>query len=90
MHSLYSLGSGGYVASKSELKRWVMEALRALGGSGRIPEIAKHIWDNHERDLKVSGHLFYTWQYAMRWAGQELQHEGKLSKAGKNRTWMLR
>lgn len=74
---------------KSDLKNWILAALRDLGGSGRVVEISKHIWDNHQNDLKSAGDLFYTWQYAMRWAGQELQHEGKLSKAGKNRTWFL-
>lgn len=77
------------MVTKSELKIWVLEALRDLGGRGRIAEIAKHIWENHEVDLRASGDLFYTWQYAMRWAAQELQKERKLSKAGKNYTWYL-
>lgn len=75
--------------NKSDLKNWILTALQSCGGSGRIVEIAKHIWDNHENDLRASGDIYYTWQYAMRWAGQELQQEGKLSKAGKNRTWIL-
>jgi hypothetical protein len=77
------------VITKSDLKAWVVSALRDLGGSGRVVEIAKHIWENHENDLKEAGDLFYTWQYAMRWAGQELQLEGKLLKGGKNRSWSL-
>lgn len=75
--------------TKSHLKNWVLSALDDLGGTGRVVDVAKHIWDHHEEDLKRAGDLFYTWQYAMRWAGQELQHEGKLSKGGKNRTWSL-
>ena len=77
------------MAENADLKIWVMEALRALGGSGKVVDIARHIWENHEADLRARGDLFYTWQYAMRWAGQVLQHEGRLSKAGKNRTWFL-
>ena len=75
--------------NKTDLKNWVLSALRDLGGSGRVVAIAKHIWDHHEKDLRSAGDLFYTWQYAMRWAAQELQHEGKLSKGGENRTWFL-
>jgi hypothetical protein len=77
------------VVRKNDLKAWVLDALRHLGGSGRIAQIARHIWDHHEKELKGSGDLFYTWQYAMRWAGQELQKERKLSKNGKNYSWNL-
>jgi len=63
--------------------------LQASGGEARVPDIARHIWENHEHDLRASGDLFYTWQYAMRWAGQVLQKEGKLTKKGKGRTCQL-
>lgn len=75
------------MATKNDLKDWIVDALRHLGGRGRI--MSKHIWDQHENDLRASGPLFYTWQYDMRWAGQKLQKEGRLSKAGKNYTWFL-
>jgi hypothetical protein len=77
------------VVTKNDLKAWLLDALRDLGGSGRISQICRHIWEHHEQELKASGDLFYTWQYAMRWAGQELQKERRLSKAGKNYTWYL-
>lgn len=76
------------MATRTDLKDWVIEALLALGPS-TVPQIAKHIWINHEPELKSSGDLFYTWQYAMRWAAQILQQEGKLSKKGAGRTWTL-
>ena len=75
--------------TKSDLKNWVLAALQKLGGSGRVVDIAQQIWKDHETDLRQAGDLFYTWQYDMRWAAQELQNEGKLSKAGKNRAWFL-
>lgn len=77
------------MATRDDLKEWVTDALKALGPS-TVPTIAKHIWDNHESELRTSGDLFYTWQYAMRWAGQILQNEGKLSKKGPGRTWILK
>lgn len=76
------------MAHRDDLKQWVLEALQALGPS-TVPQIAKHIWENHESDLRRSGDLFYTWQYAMRWAGQLLQQEGKLTKNGHGRRWIL-
>jgi hypothetical protein len=75
-------------STRDDLKPWVIDALDALGPA-TVPQIAKHIWDNHEQQLRGSGDLFYTWQYAMRWAGQLLQQEGKLSKKGQSRTWEL-
>jgi len=76
-------------ATHDKLKIWVLDALGELGPAP-VPAIAKHIWDNHEAELRRSGDLFYTWQYAMRWAGQRLQIEGKLLKNGPGRTWRLK
>jgi hypothetical protein len=71
------------------LKQWIIEALISLGGRAKVVEISRKIWENHESDLRGHGDLFYTWQYGMRWAGQVLQHEGKLTKGGKDRVWSL-
>ncbi|MDC0886471.1 hypothetical protein OAS19_01585 [Altererythrobacter sp.] len=76
------------MATREDLKQWVFEALAELGPS-QVPIIAKHIWDQHEDELRHSGDLFYTWQYAMRWEAQKLQHEGKLRKNAKGRVWEL-
>ena len=76
------------MATRDDLKQWVVDALRS-SGSSTVPQIAKHIWENHEHELRRSGDLFYTWQYAMRWAGQLLQQEGKLTKNGTGRRWEL-
>jgi hypothetical protein len=66
------------MAKRSDLKDWVVEALKANGGSATIPEVAKHIWENHEAELRASGELFYTWQYEARWAANQLRKEHKL------------
>jgi len=76
------------MATRSDLKKWVEEALEATGPA-QVPVVAKYIWDNHEQELRVSGDLFYTWQYAMRWEAQKLQHEGRLKKERKGRVWAL-
>ena len=76
------------MATRGDLKQWVVDALKAQGSS-TVAEIAKHIWQNHEAELRQSGDLFYTWQYAMRWEDQKLQKEGKLLKKAKGRRWIL-
>lgn len=69
------------MATRDDLQDWVVEALKTLGGSGTIVQVAKHIWDNHNSELKVSGDLFYTWQYDMRWAATKLRNSNKLLPA---------
>jgi hypothetical protein len=59
---------------------WIVEGIRANGGKASVPAVAKWIWENHEADLRGSGDLFYTWQYAMRWAGKGLVDAGKIVK----------
>jgi hypothetical protein len=78
------------MVTRDKLKIWVLDALTSQGGTARVPDIAKYIWDHHEAELRKSGDLFYTWQYAMRWAGQILQKEGKLNKSGPNRQWIIK
>jgi hypothetical protein len=73
------------------LVHWVEASLRKLGGSAKIVEIAKDIYETHAEELERSGDLFYTWQYDMRWAGLKLSKAGKVylsNKAGPSR-WAL-
>jgi hypothetical protein len=63
---------------KAELVNWVHSALVERGGQATIVQIAKHIWENHEAELRGAGNLFYTWQYDMRWAATELRKRGKI------------
>lgn len=79
------------MATREDLQEWVIEALRALGGRGRIVQICKHIWDKHESDLRSSGNLMYTWQYDVRWAGQVLRNKGVLKSVdgSRNQPWEL-
>lgn len=69
------------MTTKNDLKDYVYEALKSQGGRSSIIGVAKHIWTQHEKELKNSERLFYTWQYDMRWAAQELRNEGKLKSA---------
>lgn len=76
---------------KSDLQKWVIDALTANGGEASILYVAKHIWEHHQDDLK--GHdLFYSWQYDMRWAATELRKAGRLIAAEDDRRgkWTLK
>jgi hypothetical protein len=53
------------MATKYDLQQWVEDALRSLGGSGTVVDVAREIWNEHEEELRDSGDLFYTWQYDM-------------------------
>jgi hypothetical protein len=69
----------------------VETALKNLGGEGTIVEVAKYIWANHKDDLEMSGDLFFTWQYDMRWACQKLRDNKKAvigGSKGRN-SWRL-
>mgnify|MGYP001086020374 CR=1 FL=1 len=68
------------------LKDWVLQAVEAAGGEASPTDVAKHIWLHHERDLRDSGDLFYTWQYDMRWAAQKLRDQ-KFLVISPSRKW---
>lgn len=68
------------MATKHSLKTWIVEALQqAPGGSMHHVRIAEHIWRHHEDELRLSGDLFFTWQYDLRWAAQTLREDGVLA-----------
>jgi len=79
------------MADKRDLQRWVLEALRRLGGRGTVLDVGKDIWVRHEADLRASGDLLYTWQYDYRWAATALRNSGKVKAAAASPTgvWEL-
>jgi hypothetical protein len=79
------------VALKMDLPGWVQEALAAQGGSGSIVDVCRHIWQVHEPDLRMSGDLFYTWQYDVRWAAYQLREAGRMKaeKDSPKGVWQL-
>ena len=58
------------MASRDDLIDWVYKAVQGNGGKTKLVNVARHIWENHESELRSSGDLFYTWQYEMRWAAK--------------------
>ncbi len=80
------------MTNKSDLREWVYDAVVASGGRAKIVDISKHIWATHENELRSAGDLFYTWQYDMRWAAQDLRRIGKFADiaASEKRYWELK
>jgi len=79
------------MATKADLKDWIVDALKASGGRAPHIDVAKYIWANHRDDLEAAGNLFYTWQYDMRWAADRLRRESKLmpKPKGDQGPWQL-
>lgn len=79
------------MTTREDMKPWIMAALRAHGGKARIVEVCKYIWHNYEDVLRASGDVLYTWQYDVRWAGQQLRDDGFLKPAfgGRMKFWEI-
>ena len=79
------------MATKHDLVDWLYFSLQALEGRARIVTLCKHVWDNHEDDLRESGDLFFTWQYDIRWAAYQLRKQGKMkpNKVSPKGVWEL-
>jgi len=79
------------MATREDLQDWVIEALQKHGGSARVFDVCKYIWDTYENELKRSGRLLYTWQYDVRWAAQKLRDSGVMKPVhgSKSRPWEL-
>lgn len=73
------------MATREDLKQWVLTAIHQAGGSSSLIEVARHIWQHHEAELRASGDMFYTWQYDMRWAATALCKEGRMGEG-----WVLK
>lgn len=70
------------MATGRELMReWVLEALRARGGSSTLLEVCKSVWHTHKSEIEAGGKLLYEWQYEIRWAGTLLRKEGLMRQA---------
>jgi hypothetical protein len=60
--------------TKNDLPSYVIEALKAKRGSASILDVCKYVWAKHEKDIRSTDGLFYTWQYDIRWAATELRN----------------
>jgi len=73
------------------LENWIVEALKAHSGRAKVIDVCKHVWGNHEAEIKQSEELLYTWQYDVRWAAQQLRDSGAMKPVygSKAKPWEL-
>lgn len=72
---------------RQSLVEWVYEAVKSHGGKASLVQVAKHLWEHHEKELRSNERLFYTWQYEMRWAAQQLRNSGRFAPIGTRGYW---
>ena len=70
------------MAEKEDLQKWIVESLESRNGSASLVDVCRDVWQMHEPELRMSGDLFYTWQYEIRWAAQKLRDTGVLVPNG--------
>jgi len=68
--------------TRQDLILWLSDALKKLGGRATIVSVCKHVWENHEPELRQSGDIFHIWQYEFRWAARTLR-ERRIMKSAK-------
>ncbi len=65
---------------RGDIEPWIIAALKRHAGKANVTAVAKYIWENYEKDIRAHPTALYTWQYDMRWAGQNLQKMGVMKK----------
>ena len=73
------------MATRDDMKEWIIICLKSRGGSGWPREVSKYVWEHYEQELRDSGDLLYTWQYDIRWAAQKLRDSGILKPVNRRR-----
>ena len=67
--------------TRYELPDILYASLKSMDGSSSIIDVCKYVWKNYHKELQISGDLFYTWQYDIRWAATELRKTGRMKSA---------
>lgn len=80
------------MVDEKDLKNFIIESLKEFGGKRHYIAICKWVWKNHQKRLKNSGDLFFTWQYDIRRAATDLRKEGILKQVDNYQkgVWELR
>ena len=75
--------------SRKVLSEIIIECLKKSNGRSTLLEVSKYVWDNYENELRESGKIFYTWQYDLRWAANELRKLGIMKNSADKIYWVL-
>lgn len=80
------------MADRNDLDRWATDALRELGGTASMIEVAKRTWKKHKKELHSSGKHFRNWQYDFTWIGKRLREKEIINaeESGSESVWVLK
>ncbi len=70
--------NGFHIVTQEVFPRWVLDALKARGGSASRPQIRKFVWDHHRWELERSDNVIYSWQLDVNRAIDRLRREGHI------------
>jgi hypothetical protein len=57
----------------------IIAALNQLGGSARIFEVCRHVYQNNTVRITQDPRVLFTWQYDIRWAAQSLRDQNVIT-----------
>jgi hypothetical protein len=66
---------------REQMQGWITSILKSNGGQATLIDVSKSVWHEHEAELRASGDGFFTWQYDLRWAADQLRRNGVLKPA---------
>lgn len=75
--------------TRNDLSEIIVECLKKNKGKSTLLQVSQYVWDNYEHELRKSGKIFYTWQYDLRWAANELRKKGVMKNSEDNNYWEL-
>lgn len=77
-------------SNRFHIERWILEALKDLGGSGRVLDINRIIWKRHGSEIRSAGDLVYRWQIEVQSAIRSMRSRGVVSPVEQPRgAWKL-
>ena len=80
------MSTGAARSEQERLEQWVLEALASVGRGSDL-DVARHVWTQHEDDLRAGGDLLFRWQLGLQDATAVLAATGRLTRAGGD--WLL-
>lgn len=67
--------------NRDDLPDILYSSIKAIGGQVDIISVCKYFWAHYKTELELSGDLFFTWQYDIRWAATELRKTKRMKPA---------
>ena len=66
---------------RDDLPDLLYRNLDELGGEATVVEAAAWFWSRYDKELRNSGHLFYTWEFDLKKAAESLRRDHRMVEA---------